>query len=130
MLSINSKIYLRPINEIEQADTARKNFFHAGGDHLTLMNVYNQWAETDYSAQWCCDNFIQYESLKWVRDIRTELIALMKSLEIDMVSSLHEPANIKKAIMAGYFYHVARLSNCGNYKLVKHNEVLLFWINC
>ena len=24
------------------ADTARKNFFRPGGDHLTLLNVYNE----------------------------------------------------------------------------------------
>jgi HrpA-like RNA helicase len=52
------------------ADTARKNFFSPGGDHLTLLNVYNQWAETEYSSQWCYENYIQHRSMKRARDIR------------------------------------------------------------
>ena len=42
MLSNNSSIFYRPKDKIIHADTARKNFFLPGGDHLTLMNVYNQ----------------------------------------------------------------------------------------
>ena len=34
--------FARPKDKIIHADTARKNFFVPGGDHLTLLNVYNQ----------------------------------------------------------------------------------------
>ena len=44
MLSINGAIFYRPKDKEVLADTARKNFFVAGGDHLTLMNVYTQVA--------------------------------------------------------------------------------------
>lgn len=60
MLSVNSAIFYRPKDKILRADTARKSFFVPGGDHLMLMNIYNQWAETDFSIQWCYENFIQY----------------------------------------------------------------------
>ena len=53
-------LFHRPKDKAIYADTARKNFFLPGGDHLTLMNVYNQWVNTDYSSQWCMENFIQY----------------------------------------------------------------------
>lgn len=42
MLSVNNSIFYRPKDKIVHADTARKNFFSYGGDHLTLLNVYNQ----------------------------------------------------------------------------------------
>lgn len=42
MLSVNSSVFYRPKDKIVHADTARKNFFTPGGDHLTLMTVYNQ----------------------------------------------------------------------------------------
>ena len=48
MLSNNASIFYRPKDKIIHADTARKNFFHPGGDHISLLNVYNQWAQTDY----------------------------------------------------------------------------------
>lgn len=60
MLSVNSAIFYRPKDKIIHADTARKNFNHMHGDHLSLLQVYNQWAESDFSTQWCYENFIQY----------------------------------------------------------------------
>ena len=45
MLSNNASIFYRPKDKIIHADTARKNFFVPGGDHLTLLNVYTQVLE-------------------------------------------------------------------------------------
>ena len=42
MLSVNNAIFYRPKDKIVHADTARQNFFTPGGDHLMLLNVYNQ----------------------------------------------------------------------------------------
>ncbi|XP_061402837.1 pre-mRNA-splicing factor ATP-dependent RNA helicase DHX16 [Musca vetustissima] len=129
MLSVNSAIFYRPKDKIIHADTARKNFNHVHGDHLSLMQVYNQWVETDYSTQWCYENFIQYRSMKRARDVREQLVGLMQRVEIDMVSCLPETTNIRKAITAGYFYHVARLSKGGNYKTIKHNQTVMIHPN-
>lgn len=60
MLSVNGAIFYRPKDKLVHADTARKNFFLPGGDHLVLYNVYKQWADTEYSTQWCYENYIQY----------------------------------------------------------------------
>lgn len=125
MLSNNSSIFYRPKDKIIHADTARKNFFTPGGDHLTLMNVYNQWADTDHSTQWCYENYIQYRSMKRARDIRDQLEGLLERVEIELVSNPQETVNIRKAITAGYFYHTARLSKGGNYKTVKHNQTVM-----
>ncbi|XP_023018390.1 pre-mRNA-splicing factor ATP-dependent RNA helicase DHX16-like [Leptinotarsa decemlineata] len=122
MLSVNGAIFYRPKDKIIHADTARKNFNHIGGDHLSLLNVYNQWRDSDYSTQWCYENFIQYRSMKRARDVREQLVGLMQRVEIEMVSNITETVNIRKAITAGYFYHIAKLSKAGNYKTVKHNQ--------
>ncbi|XP_022914183.1 pre-mRNA-splicing factor ATP-dependent RNA helicase DHX16 [Onthophagus taurus] len=122
MLSVNSAVFYRPKDKIIHADTARKNFNDLAGDHLSLLNVYNQWRDTDYSTQWCYENFIQYRSMRRARDVREQLVGLMQRVEIDMVSNATESENIRKAITAGYFYHVARLSKGGGYKTVKHNQ--------
>ena len=104
MLSNNSSIFYRPKDKIIHADTARKNFFVPGGDHLTLLNVYTQWADTDFSSQWCYENYIQYRSMKRARDIRDQLEGLLERVEIDLVSNPHETENIRKAITAGEDY--------------------------
>uniref|UniRef100_A0A1B6F5K8 RNA helicase n=1 Tax=Cuerna arida TaxID=1464854 RepID=A0A1B6F5K8_9HEMI len=129
MLSVNSAIFYRPKDKIIHADTARKNFFVLGGDHLVLLNVYKQWADTDHSTQWCYENFIQYRSMKRARDVREQLIGLMQRVEMDLVSNPSETINIRKAITSGYFYHIARLSKGGNYKTVKHNQTVMIHPN-
>uniref|UniRef100_A0A1A9W044 RNA helicase n=1 Tax=Glossina brevipalpis TaxID=37001 RepID=A0A1A9W044_9MUSC len=129
MLSVNSAIFYRPKAKIIHADTARKNFNHIHGDHLSLLRVYNQWVDTDYSTQWCYENFIQYRSMKRARDVREQLVGLMQRVEIDMVSCQSETIDIRKAITAGYFYHVARLSKGGNYKTIKHNQTVMIHPN-
>ncbi|KAK6619241.1 putative pre-mRNA-splicing factor ATP-dependent RNA helicase mog-4 [Polyplax serrata] len=124
MLSVNGAIFYRPKDKILHADTARKNFFLRGGDHLTLLNVYNQWAATDFSTQWCYENFIQHKSMRRARDVREQLVNLLTRVEVNLVSCAGDSIPIRKAITAGYFYHVARLSKGGGYKTVKHQQTV------
>lgn len=72
------------------------NFFRPGGDHLTLLNVYDQWAETDYSTQWCYENFIQHRSMKRARDVREQLEGLMERVEIEISSNRNDSVPIRK----------------------------------
>ncbi|KAL6839119.1 hypothetical protein ACP4OV_031010 [Aristida adscensionis] len=89
--------------------------FHADnvGDHIALLNIYNSWKETDYSTQWCYDNYIQLDSMKRARDIRDQLEGLLKRVEIEICSNASDLDGIKKAITSGFFYHAARLQNNG-----------------
>ncbi|KAL8597553.1 putative pre-mRNA-splicing factor ATP-dependent RNA helicase dhx16 [Nucella lapillus] len=125
MLSVNNAIFYRPKDKIVHADTACQNFFSPGGDHLTLLNVYSQWAETDFSTQWCYENFLQQRSMKRARDVRDQLQALLDRVEIPLLSSPGDSIAIRKAITAGYFYHTARLGKGGHYKTVKHQQTVL-----
>ena len=123
MMSNNASIFYRPKDKIIHADTARKNFHQPGGDHITLLNVYNQWVETDFSTQWCFENFIQHRSMRRARDVREQLVGLVERVEIDMVSN-DDTIAIGKAVTAGYFYNTARISKSGGYKTVKHNQTV------
>ena len=44
MLQIGASIFYRPKERAMHADNARNNFNRPGGDHFTLLNVWNQWA--------------------------------------------------------------------------------------
>lgn len=129
MLSVNNAIFYRPKDKVVHADTARKNFFVPGGDHLTLLNVYNQWAETSFSMQWCFENFIQHRSMRRARDVRDQLQGLMERVEIELQSNPLNTVSIRKAITSGYFYNTARLSKGGHYKTVKHNHTVMIHPN-
>ena len=60
MMSVSAAIFYRPKDKAVYADNAHK-LFHQGnvGDHLALMNVFNSWEETNFSTQWCYENYVQ-----------------------------------------------------------------------
>ncbi|CAL5006930.1 unnamed protein product [Urochloa decumbens] len=125
MLSIGNSIFYRPKDKQVHADNARLNF-HTGnvGDHIALLNVYNSWKETDYSTQWCYENYIQVRSMKRARDIRDQLEGLMERVEIEICSNASDLDAIKKAITSGFFHHSARLQRDGTYKTVKNPQTV------
>ncbi|PIO62075.1 helicase protein [Teladorsagia circumcincta] len=123
MLSCNAAVFYRPKAMIIHADSARKAFWSPAGDHITLMNVYNKWKETNYSQQWCMENFVQHRTMKKARDIRDQLEGLLERVEIEPKSSSCTIA-IRKAITAGYFYNCSKLDNSGHYKTVKHKHTV------
>ncbi|KHN44645.1 Putative pre-mRNA-splicing factor ATP-dependent RNA helicase DHX16 [Glycine soja] len=49
--------------------------------------VYNSWKETNYSTQWCYENYIQVSSMKRARDIRDQLAGLLERVEIELTSN-------------------------------------------
>ncbi len=123
MLDVNNTVFYRPKDKAVHADNARINFNKPGGDHLTLLTVYEQWAETQYSTQWCFENFIQFRSMKRARDIREQLERLLERVEINLTSSQDHEV-IRKCVTAGFFYHTAKLQKSGNYRTVKHNQTV------
>lgn len=127
MLSVGNSIFYRPKEKAVHADQARKNYFRPGGDFLSLLAVWNTWVETDYSIQWCYENFIQYRSMNRARSVRDQLTNLMERTEVPMLSN-PDPANtvpIRKAFTTGFFYHSARLQKSGDsYRTVKHNATV------
>uniref|UniRef100_A0A7M6DPX2 RNA helicase n=2 Tax=Clytia hemisphaerica TaxID=252671 RepID=A0A7M6DPX2_9CNID len=129
MLSVNASIFYRPKDKIVHADNARKNFFRPGGDHLTLLNVYEQWVESGFSTQWCYENFIQFRSMRRARDVRDQLVGLMERVEIELTSSPHDAVAPRKAITAGFFYHTAKFGQGGQYRTIKHQQSVMMHPN-
>ncbi|CAL0329722.1 unnamed protein product [Lupinus luteus] len=125
MLSVGNSIFYRPKDKQVHADNARLNF-HTGnvGDHIALLKVYNSWKETNYSTQWCYENYIQVRSMKRARDIRDQLAGLLERVEIELTSNSSDVDGIKKSITSGFFPHSARLQKNGSYRTVKHPQTV------
>eukprot|EP00934_Nitzschia_sp_Nitz4_P003663 Nitzschia sp. Nitz4//scaffold88_size82704//18090//21395//NITZ4_005285-RA/size82704-processed-gene-0.65-mRNA-1//-1//CDS//3329559473//3653//frame0 len=126
MLSLGASVFYRPKEKAVHADTARLNFARGGGgDHISLMRCYNDWASTDYSTAWCFENFVQVRSIKRARDIREQLEGLCERVEIDhTVSNPDDMDAILKSITSGFFYNVAKLTRTGDYQTVKHHKTV------
>ncbi|CAJ0907893.1 9182_t:CDS:10 [Entrophospora sp. SA101] len=94
------------------ADKAHQNFIKPGGDHLMLLNIWEQWAETNYSMGWCYENFIVYRSMNRARDVRDQLVKLCDRTEVELKSN-PDPGDIipiQKSIVSGFFMNAARLT--------------------
>ncbi|KAL3617822.1 Pre-mRNA-splicing factor ATP-dependent RNA helicase DEAH1 [Castilleja foliolosa] len=125
MLSIGNSIFYRPKDKQVHADNARMNF-HTGnvGDHMALLKVYSSWRETNFSTQWCYENYIQVKSMKRARDIRDQLEGLLERVEIELSSNTNDMDAIRKAITSGFFPHSAKLQKNGSYRTVKHPQTV------
>ncbi|KAH9307533.1 hypothetical protein KI387_035444, partial [Taxus chinensis] len=125
MLSVGNSIFYRPKDKQVHADNARMNF-HTGnvGDHIALLKVYDSWKETNFSTQWCFENYIQVRSMKRARDIRDQLEGLLERVEIEPLSNVNDLEAIKKSITSGYFYHTAKLQKSGAYRTVKNPQTV------
>lgn len=126
MLSIGASVFYRPKEKALHADTAKMNFARGGGgDHISLLRCYSEWADCDYSTQWCFENFVQVRSMRKARDIREQLEGLCERVEIDKsLSSPDDQESCLKAITAGFFYNTAKLGKSGDYQTIKQRRTV------
>jgi len=127
MLSEAAALFFRPKDKKLHADSARARFtVKEGGDHLTLLNIWNQWVDNDFSPIWAKENFLQQRSLTRARDIRDQIAKLCERVEVSMSSvGAADLVPIQKAITAGFFPNAARIQRGGDsYRTVKNNTTV------
>lgn len=114
MLSVPSVFY-RPKERAEESDAARERFFVAESDHLTLLHVYQQWKSNGFRDSWCVQHFVHPKAMRKAREIRTQLVDIIKSQKITLISCNTDWDIIRKCICAAYFHQAARLKGIGEY---------------
>lgn len=127
MLSEASALFFRPKDKKIHADSARARFtVKEGGDHVTLLNIWNQWVDSDFSFVWAKENFLQQRSLTRARDVRDQLSKLCERVEVTLSTvGQNDLVPIQKAITAGFFPNAARLQRGGDsYRTVKNNTTV------
>ncbi|KAN0082175.1 P-loop containing nucleoside triphosphate hydrolase protein [Elaphomyces granulatus] len=127
MLGEASALFYRPKDKKIHADSARARFtVKDGGDHLTLLSIWNQWVDSDFSYVWARENFLQQRSLSRARDVRDQLAKLCDRVEVTIsTAGASNLIPIQKAITAGFFPNAARLQRGGdNYRTVKNGQTV------
>jgi pre-mRNA-splicing factor ATP-dependent RNA helicase DHX38/PRP16 len=114
MLSVPS-VFFRPKGREEESDSAREKFYVPESDHLTLLNVYLQWKEHDYSSHWCGEHFIHPKAMQKAREVHSQLLDIMKQQKVARVSCGDDWDIVRKAICSAYFYNSARMKGIGEY---------------
>ncbi|TFK18800.1 pre-mRNA splicing factor [Coprinopsis marcescibilis] len=114
MLSVPSVFY-RPKERMEEADAAREKFNVPESDHLTLLNVFNQWKNHQFRDEWAMRHFLHPKLLRKAREVRAQLEDIMKFQKMDLVSAGSDFDVLRKAITAGYFHQAARVKGIGEF---------------
>lgn len=119
MLSVET-IFYAPKQRRDEAGDARKKFLSYDGDHITLLNVYEQFMSSGSSKtsvvvqseqrRWCRDHFINARSMQRVLQVRQQLKEYVQALKLPIVSSLPDTVPVRKSIVSGCFLNAAVLS--------------------
>ncbi|KAF8151992.1 putative PRP16-RNA-dependent ATPase [Mycena galopus ATCC 62051] len=114
MLSVPSVFY-RPKERMEEADAAREKFNVPESDHLTLLNVFNQWKSHSFRDEWAMKHFLHPKLLRKAREVRAQLEDIMKFQKMEIISAGTDFDVLRKAICAGYFHQAARAKGIGEF---------------
>ncbi|KAJ1282049.1 hypothetical protein BS78_03G020300 [Paspalum vaginatum] len=123
----------------KEFDEAKLRFAAAEGDHVTFLNIYRGFHQSGKSSQWCYKNFLNYQALKKVIDIRGQLLRIVKGFGMPLKSCDKDMQAVRKAIIAGSFAnacHLEEYSQNGMYKTIRtsqevyiHPSSVLFRVN-
>ncbi|ORY76120.1 P-loop containing nucleoside triphosphate hydrolase protein, partial [Neocallimastix californiae] len=86
MLSVED-VYITPRGQKKQqeAHKAHSHFYHVSGDHMTMLNIYKQWASPtlgNFSKEWCRKYFLHYRALVTARNIKGQLELIFQKLNL------------------------------------------------
>ncbi|KAI6008788.1 P-loop containing nucleoside triphosphate hydrolase protein [Pisolithus orientalis] len=133
MLSVPN-VWLRPNNQRMEADAAKALFTVPDGDHLTLLNVYNNYIQNQYDKSWTWTNYLSARALAQAENVREQLNRTMERFEIELISICDEKKRhlaIRQVLCCGFFMQVAhKEGEKGNYLTVKDNQVVSLHPSC
>jgi pre-mRNA-splicing factor ATP-dependent RNA helicase DHX15/PRP43 len=127
---------MRPTNKQKEADRAKWLLSLPGGDHLTLLNAYNQYHQSSFfpsptprsrdvlcsgllptdinDSKWTWNNYLSKRNLVQADNVRSQLQRIMQRNNIPLLSNFSDPRseaqlheNIRKALLTGFFMQVA-----------------------
>ncbi|KAG2071377.1 P-loop containing nucleoside triphosphate hydrolase protein [Suillus decipiens] len=133
MLSVPD-VWLRPNNQRQEADAARALLTVPDGDHLTLLNVYNNYHQNQYDQSWAWNNFLSARVLMQADNAREQLKLTMERFEVELISVQDQKKMfmaIRQALCCGFFTQVAhKEGGRGNYVTVKDDQVVALHPSC
>ena len=114
-------VWLRPPNQRREADAAKALLSVPDGEHLTLLNVYNNYIQSmslplfrlfyliarldAHNKSWTWDNYLSARALLQAENVRTQLLRIMERNDLDIVSNDERKLydGTKQALICGFF---------------------------
>lgn len=69
----------------------------------------------NYDSNWCAKHYLHAKALKRVREVRSQLADICRTLRIQIKSSGTDWDVVRKVICSGYFHHAAKMKGIGEY---------------
>ncbi|KAG8726496.1 DEAH-box ATP-dependent RNA helicase prp43, partial [Ceratobasidium sp. 414] len=132
MLSVPN-VWLRPNNQRKEADAAKQLLTVPDGDHLTMMNVYNNYITNKDDKNWCWNHFLSQRALLQAENVRQQLERSMERFDLDLVGQSDQRklfASIRQALVCGFFMQVAHRGEKNTYVTVKDHQVVSLHPSC
>lgn len=109
-----------------QARRAKHRFCVEEGDLITYLNVYNEFLSMGRTRSWADKNYLNYNALLRVGEIRSRLVRLMHRFKIEMVTADGDLNAVRRCLVSGLFSNAAYLSPVGErvYKTIRGDHEL------
>lgn len=116
----------------EQTGNSVKRVFASteGGDHITLLAVYNEYVKIAEASrkQWCKEHSINYKTMLKVESIRSQLKDYYTQQGLTLTSGLPKGAEsteqVRRCFVTGFFNNVATLRPDKTYRTVLGNQLV------
>lgn len=120
MLSVPNVFY-RPKERQDEADAQREKFWVHESDHLTYLQVYSAWKANGYSDGWSIKHFLHPKSLRRAKEIREQLLDIVRMQKMELTSCGMDWDIIRKCICSGYYHQAAKYKGSGEYINLRTN---------
>ncbi|CCF73847.1 DHX15, PRP43, pre-mRNA-splicing factor ATP-dependent RNA helicase DHX15/PRP43 [Babesia microti strain RI] len=127
--------FIRPRDRANQADEMKSQFSHEGGDHMTLLNVFNDFVkkcdvtpdyfDVDTCKSYCNTNFLNFRSFSNAINVRKQLDKLLHKHNLVNDDNNREESAIIDAFLNGFFQQVALRSSKGHYLTLRDGQMVL-----
>ncbi|XP_055531945.1 ATP-dependent RNA helicase DHX33 [Wyeomyia smithii] len=114
MLS-SENVFLSSNQKREQLLTAHAKFHAKCGDHITLLNVFNEYRTKDKPKRWCFDNFLLERNLSHAAAVRQQLVDICQKLGLKSTTCHNDPVPVVKCLLSGLYKNVATLQMDNSY---------------
>ncbi|XP_047332308.1 probable pre-mRNA-splicing factor ATP-dependent RNA helicase DEAH9 [Impatiens glandulifera] len=138
VLSIQS-IWVSGRGQQKGMDEAKLRFAASEGDHVTFLNVYKGFLQSNKSSKWCHKNFVNYNAMRKVIEIREQLRRIAHRIGVVLKSCDTDMEVVRKAVIAGCFANACRLDASSHNEMYKtfrgsqevyiHPSSVLFRVN-
>ncbi|KAG1885069.1 P-loop containing nucleoside triphosphate hydrolase protein [Suillus subluteus] len=122
-------VWLRPSKKREEADAAKALLTVPGGDHLILLNVYNEYIQNQHDKDWTWIHYLSAPALLQAVNVREQLERTMGRFEVDLVNVQDRgemSLAIKQALCCGFFMQAAhKVGGKRNYMTLNNQPVVL-----